>query len=402
MTEIHTITPLTSTDKERLRQNLIEKKKDMRLEIIISVVILFIAPYLTNRPGQKPLIESMSYWEAVGFFSLFLTIPLLITYFVKAHKAVLGFQTDKKRLIITTVIEKTKNPAFNRDFCRFNVKDEYLKRFFLRKYEFEKFSVGDIVKIEVSEFGRQLIRVVKATEKLTESALTKVNERESTYKKPYFEVLFGINTGEKFSFKETFGFFIPSEGHFITPILLDLNIVVFILMAITGVKIYKPEVMDIVNWGGNVRVLTIDNFQYWRLVTNCFIHIGVIHLFMNCLGFIFAAIFVEGRLGPVRFLSLYLFCGIVASLTSVFWHDNTVSAGASGAIFGLYGFLLTMLIFVKKEDRKVNSGIIVSVLIYVGYNLLYGLVGGVDNAAHIGGLISGFTVGTILTLKKDK
>src|SRR5690606_24886491 len=108
------------------------------------------------------------------------------------------------------------------------------------------------------------------------------------------------------------------------------------------------EVMAIVHWGGNVRVLTIDNFQYWRLVTNCFIHIGVIHLFMNCLGFIFAATFVEGRLGRVRFLSLYLFCGIAASLTSVFWHDNIVSAGASGAIFGLYGFLLTMVIFVKK------------------------------------------------------
>src|SRR5690606_19840924 len=127
----------------------------MRLEIIISVVILFIAPYLTNRPGQKPLIESMSYWEAVGFFSLFLMIPLLITYFFKTHKAVVSFQTDKKRLIITTVTDKTKNPAFNKDYCRFNVKDEYLQRFFLRKYEFEKFSVGDIVKIEISEFGRQ-------------------------------------------------------------------------------------------------------------------------------------------------------------------------------------------------------------------------------------------------------
>ncbi len=400
MTEIHTITSLTSSDKERLRQNLIEKKKDMRLEIIITVAILFIAPYLTNRPGQKPLIESMTYWEAVGFFSLFLMIPLLITYFVKVHKAVVGFQTDRKRLIITTVTDKTKNPAFNKDYCRFNVKDEYLKRFFLRKYEFEKFSVGDIIKVEISEFGKQLIRVVKATEKITESARTKVNENESTFKKPYFEVLFGINTGEKFSFKETFSFLIPSEGHFITPIILNLNILMFIVMAIAGVKVYKPEVIDIVNWGGNVRVLTIDNFQYWRLITNCFIHIGVIHLFMNCIGFIFAAIFIEANLGRFHFLTLYIFCGVIASLTSVFWHDNIVSAGASGAIFGLYGFLLTMLIFVKKEDRKMNSGIIISILIYVGYNLLYGLTGGVDNAAHIGGLVSGVAIGTVSTLMK--
>lgn len=372
----------------------------MRLEIIITVAVLLIAPYLTNRPGQKPLIESMSYWEAVGFFSLFLLIPLLITYFVRVHKAVEGFQTEKKRTIITSVTDKTKNPIFNKDYCRFNVKDDYLKRFFLRKFEFERFSVGDIVKIEVSEFGRQLIRVVKATEKITEAVLTIDNEKESTYKKPYFEVLFGINTGEKFSFKETFSFLIPSKGHFITPIILDLNILIFITMTIAGVKVYKPDVIDIVNWGGNVRALTIDNFQYWRLITNCFIHIGVIHLFMNCIGFVFAAIFIERILGRLRFLSLYIFCGVIASLTSVFWYDNIVSAGASGAIFGLYGFFLTMLIFVKKEDRKMNRGIIISILIYVGYNLLYGLTGGVDNAAHIGGLLSGVGVGTVLTLLK--
>jgi rhomboid protease GluP len=58
------------------------------------------------------------------------------------------------------------------------------------------------------------------------------------------------------------------------------------------------------------------------------------------------------------------------------------------------------LIFVKKEDRKMNSGLIISILIYIGYNLLYGLTGGVDNAAHIGGLVSGFAVGTITSLIK--
>lgn len=400
MTELHTITSLTKSDEERLRRNLTDKKKDFRLEVIIFGAILFIAPYLTNRPGQKPLIENMSYWEAVGFFSLFLLIPLIITYFSKLHNAVVGFQTDKKRVIVTTITDKTKNPAFRKDFCRFNVKDEYLKRFFLEKYQFEKFAIGDTVKIEISELGKQLIKVVKATDKLIETALSKKNESESAYKKPYFEILFGVKTGEKLSFKETFSFFIPADGHFITPIILDLNILIYILMIISGVKVYKPEVIDIVNWGGNVRILTIDNFQYWRLITNCFVHIGVVHIFMNCIGFIFAAIFVEGILGRILFSLLYLFCGIIASLTSVFWHDNIVSAGASGAIFGLYGFLLTTLIFAKKEDRKMNSGLIISILIYIGYNLLYGLTGGVDNAAHVGGLVSGFAVGTIMSLIK--
>lgn len=115
---------------------------------------------------------------------------------------------------------------------------------------------------------------------------------------------------------------------------------------------------------------------------------------MNTLGFIFVSLFVEQITGSRLFLLLYLFTGICASLLSAWWHyNNASSVGASGAIFGLYGFFLAVLIAADKKDREVNAGIISSVLIFVGYNLVVGLTGNIDNAAHIGGLVSGFILG---------
>jgi rhomboid protease GluP len=68
-------------------------------------------------------------------------------------------------------------------------------------------------------------------------------------------------------------------------------------MLIAGVGIYKPNVIDIVKWGGNIRALTIDQSEYWRLLTNVFVHIGILHLLMNVIGFIFVSAFVEKILG---------------------------------------------------------------------------------------------------------
>jgi rhomboid protease GluP len=82
----------------------------------------------------------------------------------------------------------------------------------------------------------------------------------------------------------------------------------------------------------------------------------------------------------------------VASITSLWWHDLTISAGASGAIFGMYGVFLAMLTtnLIEKNARK---ALLTSIAVFVAYNLLNGIKGGIDNAAHIGGLISGLMIG---------
>ena len=120
------------------------------------------------------------------------------------------------------------------------------------------------------------------------------------------------------------------------------------------------------------------------------------HLVANMVGLLFVGVFLEPILGRKKFLAIYLLTGVLASVTSLWWHTATVSIGASGAIFGLYGLFLALMLL-KVFPKEFSNTFLVTTLIFIGYNLLIGLTGGIDNAAHLGGLISGFIIGLILT-----
>ena len=204
--------------------------------------------------------------------------------------------------------------------------------------------------------------------------------------------------------EDTKGFlqlFVPSEGYIITPILMNLCILVFLLMAFSGAGIFEPTSESLLAWGGNLRSNTLAG-EPWRLLTCCFVHIGIFHLLMNLFALLFIGLLLEPFLGKNRFAAAYLLTGIAASATSLWWHESTVSAGASGAIFGLYGVFLAILTtnLIEKEERNSLLG---SIGFFVVYNLFMGLRGGVDNAAHLGGLLSGLVVGYIyvFSLKDD-
>jgi rhomboid protease GluP len=194
--------------------------------------------------------------------------------------------------------------------------------------------------------------------------------------------------------RDFFSIFKPTQGFFITPILLDLNIFIFILMAISGVNFMQPDNESLLNWGANFRPMTLEG-EWWRLLTNCFLHIGIFHLLMNMYALLYIGVLIEPHLGRTRFVSAYLLTGITASIASLWWHDLTISAGASGAIFGMYGIFLAMLTtnLIEKTARK---ALLTSIAVFVGYNLIYGLKGGIDNAAHIGGLLGGLVIGYAL------
>lgn len=198
-----------------------------------------------------------------------------------------------------------------------------------------------------------------------------------------------LNTKQKIT--NFFSIFIPSEGYTITPIILNLNILVFIVMVISGVGFFEPEGQDLLNWGANFRPSTLDG-QWWRLFTCCFLHIGVFHLLMNMYALVSIGVLLEPLMGKTRFLFAYIATGIVASLTSLAWNDLIISAGASGAIFGLYGVFLALLT-TNHIEKGARDAMRTSTLIFVGYNLLNGLKPGIDNAAHIGGLLSGMAIG---------
>ncbi|KQT21525.1 hypothetical protein ASG22_15325 [Chryseobacterium sp. Leaf405] len=196
--------------------------------------------------------------------------------------------------------------------------------------------------------------------------------------------------------KEFLDFLIPKEGYFITLILIYINIAIFLLMFFMGYGFISFKGQDLLNWGANFGPLTKDG-QWWRLLTCTFLHGGIMHLFTNMYGLLFVGIFLEPLLGRKYFLLIYLLNGILASLVSLFWHDETVSIGASGAIFGMYGLFISFMVF-KIFTPEFSKAFLLSIIVFIGINLLMGLTGGIDNAAHIGGLLSGFIIGTLMVI----
>jgi rhomboid protease GluP len=195
-----------------------------------------------------------------------------------------------------------------------------------------------------------------------------------------------------FSFLEIFKI---QKGYFITPIMIIVNIIIFIIMAIDGANIINPSVEKIIEWGANERALTL-NGEAWRLLSSIFIHIGIIHLIMNLYALLYVGSLLEPFIGKTKFIIAYFVCGLLASTASIWWHTFSVSAGASGAIFGLFGVFIALLTtnFIEKSFRK---PLLIYMGIYIGINLLNGLNSGVDAAAHIGGLVTGIIIGYIIS-----
>src|SRR5690606_27241607 len=137
---------------------------------------------------------------------------------------------------------------------------------------------------------------------------------------------------------------IPKEGHFVTSIIIHLNILIFVIMVFSGVNFISPSTLDLLEWGGNNKYQLLQG-EWWRLLTNTFLHGGIMHLIFNIFALVLAGIFIEPVLGRKQYTILYLLSGILASFVSAVWYSNTVSIGASGAIFGLYGALFVLLIF---------------------------------------------------------
>ncbi len=200
--------------------------------------------------------------------------------------------------------------------------------------------------------------------------------------------------GRRRNLKESLALFIPSEGYLFTPIIVYLNVFVFILMLISGVDPMLPTVESLLVWGGNLREFTVGG-QPWRLLTNIFLHGGLLHLLFNMYALVNIGELLEPQVGKGRYLFVYIATGIIASISSISFHENIVSVGASGAIFGLYGLFLALLILKVLDIPRVSrNNLIISILFFIGFNLIYGFSKeGIDNSAHIGGLLSGIIIG---------
>lgn len=185
--------------------------------------------------------------------------------------------------------------------------------------------------------------------------------------------------------------------------IIGINVLVFLAMVFSGISFIEPSGFDIIRWGANYSPLTLSG-DWWRLITCVFVHVGIIHISFNMYALFIIGVYLEPMLGKTKYFVAYLATGIFASLASIWWHSDPIpSAGASGAIFGMYGVFLALL-STKLIPVQVRNKLLQSIAIFIGYNLIYGMKSGVDNSAHVGGLLSGVVIGYLyyFSIKGEK
>lgn len=182
--------------------------------------------------------------------------------------------------------------------------------------------------------------------------------------------------------------------------IIGINIILFIVSAIMSKNIMNIDGQVLLDLGGKFGPL-IDKGEVYRLVTSNFLHGGIIHIAFNMYALYSIGPQIEEIYGKWKYICIYFLAGIGSSFLSYYMLPNTLSIGASGAIFGLLGALF---IFAVKNRDSLKKGAIKSLLMVIGVNLYIGMtLPNIDNYGHIGGLIVGIIIGTIFlggSLKK--
>ena len=186
------------------------------------------------------------------------------------------------------------------------------------------------------------------------------------------------------------------RNNYINYILIAANILYFVFLSLQGRTEYDMDMM--LRFGAMYEPLVLEKHEYYRFLTACFMHFGIEHLVSNMLVLFVVGGNLERALGHVKYLLFYLLAGLGANVISFFWHLQTaefvISAGASGAVFGVVGGLLFAIVRNRGrlEDLSLRQMLVMIVLsVYLGMS-----EGNVDNAAHIGGLVCGFLLAAVL------
>lgn len=198
----------------------------------------------------------------------------------------------------------------------------------------------------------------------------------------------------------------PADGGIaVTKVILGLNVLVFIIMGTLGAGwLQTADMMPYILYGANNGAATTDG-EWWRLLTSMFMHFGVLHLALNMWALYQAGHFLERILGRSLYALTYLGAGLVGGFASVLWYGDQVwSAGASGAVFGVFGGLLGYVVRQKQAiPKSVYQSMLRSSLSFAAYNILFGMTrSGIDNAAHVGGLAGGFVFAWLVALPLDR
>ncbi|MGX5818279.1 rhomboid family intramembrane serine protease [Chitinophaga lutea] len=192
----------------------------------------------------------------------------------------------------------------------------------------------------------------------------------------------------------------PVKGYFVTPILILLQILIFLLLTnkwlFPSSSWWAADPVLLETAGANLKPLTLSG-EPWRLVTAGLLHADLLHLFFNVYGLMIGGICLEPLLGRWRFLAVYVACSLAAAMGSLWWHDITPSVGASGAVLGLLGCILALLLRGWTEPAE-RRALLMSIGIYLAFTLS-GIFydNNYDHGAHVAGLLMGFLIGWLLS-----
>jgi rhomboid protease GluP len=190
---------------------------------------------------------------------------------------------------------------------------------------------------------------------------------------------------------------IPLKTVPVTTTVIAINALVFLAMAFTGSSPIEPNIPDLIKWGANDGLATLLA-QPWRMLASNYVHIGILHIALNMWCLWNLGILAEQIFDRWTYFLVYTFCGITGSLVSIVLHPIRVGAGASGAIFGMAGALISALYLGHLPIHpSALKSTLKSLLSFAGYNLFFGaVVPAIDNSAHIGGLVCGLAMGAAL------
>ncbi len=190
-----------------------------------------------------------------------------------------------------------------------------------------------------------------------------------------------------------------NRDNIITMSLIFINILLYIFCAIRSGNIIDIDGLTLLQVGGNFGPLVSEG-QVWRLLTCAFLHGGLIHIIFNMYALYVIGPQLEVLFGRVKYIVIYLLSAIGGSLLSYIFSPLSLSIGASGAIFGLFG---AMVMYVLKYRDRIPKRVLNNLFFVIILNLFIGFnLQGIDNFGHIGGLLTGVVVSLIFLSSKQK
>ena len=187
-------------------------------------------------------------------------------------------------------------------------------------------------------------------------------------------------------------------------LMVALNVGVWLANIASGMSALKPLPGELLTWGANSASSVVLDHQYWRLLTATFLHGGLMHIALNMLGLWAGGRQLNRLHGNLNFLLIYFGSALTGSALSLhFSAQQSVSVGASGAVFGVLGAVFVTMHQHRGEiPRLTSKNVLTSQGVFLAYALVQGFgKQGIDNAAHVGGLVAGCLLAWLLVGKVD-